>query len=294
MIKKIFQTSINGKWILAGEHAVIRGAPAILFPLPRFKLALSYKHSSTPWQLRLAGNLTDDYAAPLQQVIAHGFELINKPFPTQGTLLLENNIPVSAGLGASAALCTALSEWFAHSHWIHPSELIEFARQLENLFHGESSGADIAVTATNHPIYFVRNQTIEPFTPHWQPNWYLSHCGQASSTADCLKTVSALWKTNPHHAKTIDDIMKNSVSLAKHALGLDASSGLPLLKEAIEQACQAFSQWKLIPVTLNTHLEDLMKAGALAVKPTGSGNGGYVLSLWPSHTPPSRQDLIGL
>lgn len=292
--KKNFQTTVSGKWILAGEHAVIRGAPAILFPLTRFNLVLTYKASSTPWQLQLGGNLATDYTQPIQDVINHGLTLVNKPFPTEGTLIIENHIPISAGLGASAALCTALSEWFAHSRWIHQNEVIEFARRLENIFHGESSGADITVIATQHPIYFIRNQLTEPFTPQWQPNWYLSHCGQASATSDCLKTVSVLWKENPSTARTIDDIMKSSVSLAKHALGLNRQAGLPLLKEAIEQACYAFTQWKLVSPTLKNHMDELMKAGALAVKPTGSGNGGYVLSLWPNDMKPKLDTLLSL
>ncbi len=290
--KKNFKTTVSGKWILAGEHAVIRGAPAILFPIPAFTLSLDYKAIHAPWQLSLAGNLSTAHEAGIQSVIQHGFTLLNKPCPTQGLLTIENHIPISAGLGASAALCTALSEWFAHAHWIHPSDLIEFARRLENLFHGESSGADIAVTAMHHGIYFIRNHPLEPFTPHWHPNWYLSHCGEQSATSDCLKKVSLCWKADPVKAKAIDDTMKNSVSLAKHALGLTQTAGLPLLKEAIEQACQAFARWGLISPALKTCMDQLMKAGALAVKPTGSGDGGYVLSLWPQETMPTQTNTF--
>lgn len=292
--KKHFHTTVCGKWILAGEHAVIRGAPAILFPLPFYKLQLFYQLKESPWHIELKGNLSESHRKIIQQVITHGFELLKKEAVTYGTLTIENQIPFGSGLGASAALCTAISAWFAHSRWIPQHELIEFARQLENLFHGESSGADIAVTATQHSIYFVRNQLLEPFTPAWQPNWYLSHCGQQSATSDCLKTVSSLWKENPEKAKTIDDMMKSSVTLAKHALELNRTSGLPLLKEAIEQACHTFAQWKLISPTLKNHMDELMRAGALAVKPTGSGNGGYVLSLWPNDVTPKLDYLLPL
>lgn len=292
--KNIFHTTVSGKWILAGEHAVIRGAPAILFPLPSFTLSLRYRPNEHPWHIELLGNLSDSHLKTIQQVITHGFALIKREPLTTGTLFIENHIPFGSGLGASAALCTAISEWFAHAHWIPHNELIEFARQLENLFHGESSGADIAVTATQHSIYFVRNQLLEPFTPAWKPNWYLSYCGQQSATADCLKTVSSLWKENPEKAKEIDEAMKSSVSLAKHALSLSQSAGLPLLKEAIEQAASAFSQWNLVSLSLRQHMDELMKAGALAVKPTGSGNGGYVLSLWPNEVTPNFAQLLPL
>lgn len=290
-----FQTIVSGKWILAGEHAVIRGAPAILFPLPAFQLSLTYLDSAQPWQIRLSGNLSDIHSNVIQQVVQHGFALCHQAPVTRGILQIENHIPFSSGLGASAALCTAIGQWFVAAGWLQAPDLIEFARQLENVFHGESSGADIAVTATNHGIYFIRNQELTPFIPNWKPNWYLSHSGEQSATTDCLKKVSVLWHDNPEHAQAIDNLMKSSVMLAKHALGLNPQTGLPLLKEAIEQAASAFLQWGLVTPTLKTQMEDLMKAGALAVKPTGSGNGGFILSLWPHHfVPQAHQALIVL
>jgi mevalonate kinase len=44
---------------------------------------------------------------------------------------------------------------------------------------------------------------------------------------------------------------------------------------------------------LEEHLGDLKRAGAVAVKPTGSGHGGYVLSLWRDEVPRlSRWELV--
>ena len=36
----------------------------------------------------------------------------------------------------------------------------------------------------------------------------------------------------------------------------------------------------LVPSAVQNHMQQLKKAGALACKLTGSGSGGYVLSLW--------------
>lgn len=38
-----FQTTTHGKWILAGEHTVLRGHGALVFPILGKKLTLSYK-----------------------------------------------------------------------------------------------------------------------------------------------------------------------------------------------------------------------------------------------------------
>ena len=37
-----FNTRTYGKWILAGEHAVLRGCPALAFPLTSRSLHLEY------------------------------------------------------------------------------------------------------------------------------------------------------------------------------------------------------------------------------------------------------------
>ncbi len=46
----------------------------------------------------------------------------------------------------------------------------------------------------------------------------------------------------------------------------------------------------LISESLQQHMQQLLHEGALAVKPTGSGSGGYVLSLWESE--PTNEELI--
>lgn len=51
-----FSTTVHGKWILAGEHAVIRGNPAIVIPLPSFELTLHYLNNGE--QLRTVFNGT--------------------------------------------------------------------------------------------------------------------------------------------------------------------------------------------------------------------------------------------
>ncbi|MEK6577816.1 MAG: hypothetical protein AABZ55_01200, partial [Bdellovibrionota bacterium] len=38
-----FETRVPGKWVLAGEHAVLRGGTAVTLPHPQFSLKLSFK-----------------------------------------------------------------------------------------------------------------------------------------------------------------------------------------------------------------------------------------------------------
>lgn len=289
-----YSVTVGGKWILAGEHTVIRGGPAILFPLSAYGLTLQFTPQKMGFALQLEGLLQAQHESMIVSVMTQALSLLKKTSLPSGTLRIRNTIPISAGLGASAALCTALSKWFIHTGYLLPDELIHFARSLEDSFHGESSGADIAVTAMEEGIVFVRGKTPEVFVPSWKPCCYLSYSGTSSSTAECLKKVAKVFQDQPVLAKATDENMKASVAMAKHALSIAPRQGLPLLKEAIEQACSAFAAWGLVNENVNHEMNQLMKEGALAVKPTGSGDGGYILSLWLKPPVSTAKDLIPL
>src|SRR3954465_15589712 len=100
-----FETTVSGKWILAGEHSVLRGSPALVFPL--FSRQLSLQHVSGSGDLKL--NLVGEHGKELNMlfwgVLEKACELRNiRRSDFSGELKVESTIPIGAGLGASAAL----------------------------------------------------------------------------------------------------------------------------------------------------------------------------------------------
>lgn len=270
-----------GKWILAGEHAVLRGVPALVFPIQSRNLELSYTRTESALELRLVGDHGKDLQLLVWGVLEKACEL--KKISRQdlkGILLLESSIPVGAGMGASAALCVALTRWLGYLGYVEESEYYEFARDLENLFHGESSGVDIAVALSGEGLYFVRNGERKPLSTSWKPHWYISYSGKRGVTVDAVNKVKDLLLQNPEVGEKIDKQMAEAVAIAEKALKLDMQEGLPLLAKAIEEGGECFEQWGLNEGAPGKHIQWLKEKGALAVKPTGSGGGGYVLSLW--------------
>ena len=90
--------------------------------------------------------------------------------------------------------------------------------------------------------------------------------------------------------------MEKAVFFAKEALYQKERQEIrDKLKQSMDIAEDCFKQWGLIEGALLDHIEHLKGLGALAVKPSGAGLGGFVVSLWDK--PPSsikHLDFISL
>lgn len=288
-----FNLKIFGKCIIAGEHAVIRGSQALVVPVKEKFLEISYKNTSDEFKAEFEGLMKDELSLVFFGVLEKALNVINrKHSELKGELRLHNTVPVGAGLGASATLCVAVGRFLENLGWVSSGHLYEFCRQLENLFHGESSGIDIASTLSGKPIEFQRPSQITELKLNWKPKLYISFCGQRGMTAECVRMVKDLWTVKESDAAKIDQDMKDSVLLMKKSFSTTESDGLVDLIESINKARSCFERWGLTAGALDTHMKKLTEDGALAVKPTGSGRGGYVISLW--RTEPKSADLIPL
>lgn len=287
-----FSCQSYGKWILAGEHAVLRGVPALVFPIRSRTLKLDYAKGENPLELRLIGDHGQDLQLLIWGVLEKACEKTGiSRHDLKGTLLLESSIPVGAGMGASAALCVVVTRWLGYLGHVAESDYYDFARELENLFHGESSGVDIAIALRGEGMHFTRAGVRQSLNMKWQPKWYISYSGKRGVTVDAVNKVKDLLQKNPTLGKKIDMEMGKAVAKAEEALAMDEESGLGALAEAIDLAGQCFEQWNLNEGAPGKHIQWLREQGALAVKPTGSGGGGYVLSLW-DHEPPAEAKSI--
>lgn len=287
-----FSTRTYGKWILAGEHAVLRGCPAIAFPLTNRSLHLTYTPGNEPNSVEFSGPHGEELRLLFHGVMDNALNRLKIGEPPKGKFKIESTLPVGAGLGASAALCGAIGRWCEGQGWVRTNEVYEFARQLEDLFHGESSGVDLAVSLSAQGIHFVRGGERRPLTPAWWPKLYLSYSGARGMTSDCVNKVKRLFETDPEKAGDLDARMRESVQMCEGAL-LDSSGDAPeVLRRALAMAGECFNEWGLTTGDLGVHLQDLRLAGAAAVKPTGSGGGGYALSLWKSDPPARLNDIL--
>lgn len=282
---KAFATETYAKWILAGEHAVLRGSPALAFPLLSRGLKLEY----TPSEQALSVDFLGQHGAELKLlfygVIENAMAQLKVTEALKGHFRIESALPVGAGLGASAALCGAIGRWCSGQGWIAENEVYEFSRKLEDLFHGESSGVDLAVSLSAQGIRFVRGGDRIPLKPVWWPQLYLSYSGARGMTSECVSKVKRFMVEHPEKGAELDGRMAEAVEMCEQALKDSSSTAWETLRRAINIASSCFEEWGLSGGDLGNHLQDLRLAGASAVKPTGSGGGGYALSLWDKEPP---------
>lgn len=289
-----YRIQVPGKWILAGEHSVLRGAPALVFPLKSRLLELSYETQEGPLGVQFSGEHGKELQLLVWGVLERACELkkisLNQ---LTGQLHLQSSIPVGAGMGASAALCVAVTRWMQHLGFVSEEEMFEFARTLENLFHGESSGVDIAVSLSNEGLHYERGGERRSLRLQWQPQWFISYCGQRGVTLECVQKVKNLIVQNPTWGEGLDRKMKEASLRCEEALQFAAAEkGFAALCAGIDSAREVFEEWGLTEGLPARHMQELLAAGASAVKPTGSGGGGYVLSLWKEAPPARLRDLL--
>jgi mevalonate kinase len=278
-----FETTAPGKWVLAGEHAVLRGASAVALPHPEFSLSIRFAPHSQALRVvpASAQALVDDVLQSLDDQFREEGKSFSRPL---GTLEILSTIPIGSGLGSSAALCVALTRWLTEPLRIDPNGQIEFATQLEHRFHGRSSGMDVAAIISGEPISFMRGQAPKTLGVKRLPKFTFHDTNLRARTSDCVLKVETFREENPTLAMRIDEQMGTASRLAMEGLiAYDSGrteEGLRVLARAMKMGQDCFYAWELVPGAGKRIEEELLAQGALAAKITGAGGGGMIVALW--------------
>jgi mevalonate kinase len=278
-----FSTQVPGKWVLAGEHSVLKGVSAVALPHREISLTLSFEPMDSEFAVEPAS------AFHLIQELLNSVLTPMKLLPPRGQLKIESSIPIGAGLGSSAALCVALTRWMAEPLSLDPSVWVEFATQLEDRFHGKSSGMDVAVISSGEAVTFVRGRGVLPLGIVRLPMFTFHDTGIRSKTSDCVLKVENFRQADQAFGIRVDEAMAHASELAREGLVLfdsgQSRQGLQVLSDSMRKSQECFYSWGLVPDQARLIEKQLLAQGALAVKVTGAGGGGMLVALWDESPP---------
>ncbi len=292
-----FEKSIYGKWVLTGEHAVLRGAGALVFPYKKKKIRIQYEKTSKSLCANFSGPYGQSYENLFWGVVERALHKINlNTEDLTGHLNFEADLTLGGGLGGSAALCVSISEVFVELGFIEKNTQFEFCKNLEDGFHGKSSGVDIAVAlSSGSPLYYKMDmEKTRPLEIEWFPPITLENTGLKGFTSECVKKVQELIIKDPKYYSNIDTQMNEATECAYKSLsslGENVDQRWDFMKEAFDLGQVCFKEWGLIPESLQEKINEIYDKGASAVKITGSGMGGNLLALWPIESRTSRNSL---
>jgi mevalonate kinase len=277
-----------GKIILFGEHAVVFGQPAIAIPVHKVKATarvipnLASQSSELRIQapdIQLDASLSDlakDH--PLAAAVRIGLKAASVDRPPGFTLQISSTIPISAGMGSSAAISIAiiraLGDFFGAP--FSADQISSLAYEVEIFQHGTPSGIDNNVIAHQQPVFYVRNEPITTLTIEHPTHWVIADSGEKTPTRETVSDVRKRYEADPITYGQCFDQIGEIVRKARESLIKGEITRLGQLMDDNQRLLESIG-------VSSRSLEHLIKAakdaGALGAKLSGGGRGGNIIAL---------------
>lgn len=290
-------SSAPGKTILFGEHAVVYGFPAIAIPVNarQAKVKIFPAIRLKPEEIRFSAPQIDieQYYSDFEpnhpfRIAVEGVKSFLKidQYPAC-KIQIESTIPISSGLGSSAAISVALVKGLMEFVGYHPSpsEISNLAYQVEIIFHGNPSGIDNTVISFNKPIFFQKEKPLQFIRTKNDFTIVIADSGIKGNTKAAVAGVRERWKADP---EKYNDIFKKIGLITTEAkLAIEKGDHEKLGKLMISN--QEYLQ--LIGVShpvLERMINIALANHAYGAKLCGSGLGGNIIAL----VEPDRANFI--
>jgi mevalonate kinase len=278
--------SAPGKLILAGEHAVVYGQPAIAIPLQALRATVAIEAAAdgagltvhapdlgAVWRLRAE--------APLSDLAERTLRLLDMPEP-DATLTITSSIPIASGMGSGAAVGAALVRALAGlaGRALEAATVSGLVYESERAFHGTPSGIDNTVVAYEQPIIFQRQPAgppaITPLAVGGPWHFVVADTGVASETRAVVGDLRRRWQADPGHYEGQFARVGALVGRIEAALLGDDGAALGRLLTENQALLRDLG---VSSAELDGLVAAALAAGAWGAKLSGGGWGGVMLAL---------------
>ncbi|MFC1755647.1 mevalonate kinase [Thermoproteota archaeon] len=278
----IFIAKAPGKIIITGEHFVVHGSYALAAAIDRGAIArasLSDRTLIFSKTLGLNAELPDKVPYRLTSLAEALKATLNYLDESRGLKIeIETNLPVSAGLGSSAAgavaLVTAASS--ALGHTLKAKEIMKLAMVSEKIIHGDPSGIDPAIATYGGVMLFKKGCPQKPVQLKVPIEFIIGYSGAGYSTYKMIRKFAQYKNSNP---STFRALVDSSSIMGKTAASALITGDLKLLASIINFNHTVLTALGVSSNKLNNLVENALNAGCIGAKLTGGGGGGCIIAL---------------
>lgn len=269
-----------GKVILLGEHGVVYGYPALAGPLAQGVRARAVRSR----RCRLV--MPESLAPAQRRMLKAAFDTLAQACgQPQVDVSLEADLPMSMGLGSSAALSVACTRVLlqAAGRRATPNEVARLAWAMEQEFHGTPSGVDHTTSAWQQMVLYRKSPRsklgqAQPLDCPRPLHVVVALAGERSPTKI---TVAALRARQARWPKRYARIFEEMGQLAQEGAEAVEDGDLESLGDAMNLNHGLLGALGLSSLVLEDMVHRMRRMGALGAKLTGAGgDGGAVVGLF--------------
>lgn len=267
---------MHAKIIFIGEHAVVYQKKAIVCPVfdANAEVILTNHKSFYIESDFYQGELKDSIQpfASIKKLI----ETLIQTFQMSPVhIKINNNIPVAAGMGASAAIAGAIVKAFYawNEKDLNEETLIDWIQASEKIAHGNPSGIDTYGVLSNKALIFQRNMAITPIQFQMKGYLLITFSNEHGSTKEAVAIVSQHLQQNPN-------ILKDMEHTTLQAIQSIQDHNISALGETLQTYHQYLKQIGVSTSRLDSMVSDALSFGAVGAKLSGGGLGGCMIALF--------------
>jgi len=294
LTKEAVTASAPAKVILFGEHFVVYGEPAVVLAIDKRAYATAQLRkdkrihinstdlgaagtfSGERFQAEKGGSKARLKLEPVKNAVQQVLEKAERKAGVN--VRINSDIPVSAGLGSSAAVATSTVVAVSNLLEIELSrdQIFRMAYESERLVHGTPSGIDPAVSTYGGTLQFQRGKDFVPLSVQSNIPLVIGNTNLMRSTGELVAIVRHI---REQYTSIIDPIITAGGKISGDAVEALRRGDLQTVGELMNINHALLCAVGVSHEVLEHLIYAARRGGALGAKLTGGGGGGCMIAL---------------